>query len=252
MSATEQTLDEPSTEHTGENAMLSHGETVFMQTAQTEIQNPKSTASMTTRIMLDCGSQRTYITQALVNKLGLKKEHDKERRVYTFGGEEAKVLKTQVTTVNLKLKNGQYMRLQANMVPVISGHVRRSALNAENMNNLRELANSLNLADCLPDGTETSQIDLLIGNDHYLDVVLQQRIEVQPGLYLCSKLGWILTWRTPSTIKDMIMPNMLILTQGSVYENTSTLCSVDSALAPVRELEDFWKVEAIGICDKET
>lgn len=38
--------------------------------------------------------------------------------------------------------------------------------------------------------TETSAVDLLIGNDFCLDFILPQKIEVQPGLSLLdSELG---------------------------------------------------------------
>ena len=54
--------------------------------------------------------------------------------------------------------------------------------------------NSLDLADTIPSESESTTIELLLGNDYYLDVVLQQRIEVQNGLYfLSSKHGWIST-----------------------------------------------------------
>lgn len=73
MSAMEQFNETSRTEQTGENVMLSHDEIVFVITAQTEVQNPKSTVSVSTSLLLDCGSQRTYITRSLVDKLGLKK-----------------------------------------------------------------------------------------------------------------------------------------------------------------------------------
>ena len=50
------------------------------------------------------------------------------------------------------------------------------------------------MADTIPTETESSEIELLIGNDYYLDIILSQKIEIQPGLYLlASKLGWIWT-----------------------------------------------------------
>ena len=53
------------------------------------------------------------------------------------------------------------------------------------------------MADSIPSQTESSTVELLIGSDYYLDIILSQKIEVQPGLYLlASKLGWKLTGRT--------------------------------------------------------
>ena len=56
---------------------------------------------------------------------------------------------------------------------------------------------SLDMADTIPSQTESSSVELLIGSDYYLDIILSKKIGVQPGLYLlASKLGWILTGRT--------------------------------------------------------
>ena len=65
--------------------MVLVGESVFMQTAMIEVKHPKTCASVTTRILLDWGSQRTYITQSLANKLGLKAARTEELKVVTFG-----------------------------------------------------------------------------------------------------------------------------------------------------------------------
>ena len=62
--------------------MVLVGESVFMQTAMIEVKHPKTSASVTTRILLDWGSQGTYITQSLANK---KAERTEELKVVTFG-----------------------------------------------------------------------------------------------------------------------------------------------------------------------
>ena len=41
-------------------------------------------------------------------------------------------------------------------------------------NQLEDLINSVDLADTLPSEWETSTIELLIGNDYYLDIVHQK------------------------------------------------------------------------------
>ncbi|XP_060608071.1 uncharacterized protein LOC132760172 [Ruditapes philippinarum] len=255
MSATEQINNISPMEQNEQNAMLSHGESVFMQTALTDIQNPTSNESVKTRILLDCGSQRTYITQSLADKLRLKKQYVEELHVFPFGSKDARVIKTHVTSINLKLRNGQKLCLKANIVPVISGSIHRKSLNKQVLKEFRDIAENLDLADTFPDKNETSQIELLIGNDHYLDIELQQKIEVQPGLYLmCSKLGWILTGRSYSELKEKEEPNMLILTHGSVNNSTinkGIFCGIDSCKNSIQDLEDFRNKEVIGICDKD-
>ena len=64
----------------------------------------------------------------------------------------------------------------------------------------------------------------LIGNDYYLDIILPQKIEIQPGLYMLgSKLGRILSGRTSETAENTAEPSMLILTYGTDVNRETTL-----------------------------
>ncbi|CAC5354890.1 unnamed protein product [Mytilus coruscus] len=77
--------------------------------------------------------------------------------------------------------------------------------------NVKYLCNNLQLADTLPSGLESSTIEILSGNDYYLDIILPQKIEIQQGLYLLgSKLGWILTRR--SQLSDEERENKMTMT----------------------------------------
>ena len=68
---------------------------------------------------------------------------------------------------------------------------------------LEHLVKSVELAISIPSENEYSTVELLIGNDFYLDLILSQKIEIQPGLYLIgSKLVWILTSRTTANSCD--------------------------------------------------
>ena len=57
-----------------ENVLVSSGEMVLMQTAKTEIKGQRNSKGEIVRILLDSGSQRTYVTEALADKLQLKRE----------------------------------------------------------------------------------------------------------------------------------------------------------------------------------
>ena len=86
------------------------------------------------------------------------------------------------------------MNINASVVPSITGSILRRPVQCKSLQNWEHLWNEENLADLFPIEKETTTIELLIGNDYYLDFILTQRVEEQPGLYmLASKLGWILT-----------------------------------------------------------
>lgn len=124
-------------------------------------------------------------------------------------------------------------------MPVISDSVQRKVMKFYPTENLEHLVKSLDMAHTIPTESESSSVELLIGNDYYLDIILSQKIEVQPGLYLLApKLGWILTGVNET--------NMLILTYGTNIINNSIFTNVDKAIPVKPDLEDFWNNEIIG------
>ncbi|MCG8033321.1 MAG: DUF1759 domain-containing protein, partial [Candidatus Thiodiazotropha taylori] len=237
-----------------ENVLISNGEVVLMQTATCKIENPANSKSETVRLILDSGSQRTYITEKLAEQLQLNKESEEEIKIVTFGSEQPKTIKTKRTTLCLKLKNGQYFQINANVVPVISGSVQRKTMKVNSSENFEHLVSSLDLADNIPNECESSSVELLVGNDYYLDIVLSQKIEVQPGLYfLASKLGWILTGRTNDPENNVNETAMLILTYGNDVTESGLYTNMDEVYPHKPDLEDFWNVESIGVLeDSET
>ena len=103
----------------------------------------------------------------------------------------------------------------------------------------------------MPTEIESSSIDLLIGNDYYLDLNLPQKVEIQQGLYMLgSKLGWILAGRTSESVKTTEEQSLLELTYGNKIErNTHVFTAVDKALPTKPNLEVFWHLERISILD---
>ena len=147
-----------------ENALISSREFVLMQTATTEVKNPDSTRSETIRLLLDSGSQRTYITENLAEKLKLKKTGEQEIKLATFGTGSPKVIQTASSEICLGHNNGKHLNLSANIVPTISGSIQRKSMKLSS-EHLEHLVKSVELADSIPSENESSTIELLIGND---------------------------------------------------------------------------------------
>ncbi|XP_053406426.1 uncharacterized protein LOC128559229 [Mercenaria mercenaria] len=220
-----------------------------MLTATTKAKAPDGEKFENVRIILDSGSRRTYVTEYLARRLGLKEEE--EIQLVTFGSKNTKIIKTRSTRLEIKSKDGKYMTLSANIIPSITGTIHRNQIKFHSPNKFAELTRNLSLADTIPTQNETIKIDLLIGNDFYLEIIRSEKIEVQPGLYLLSScLGWILTGRTqPKEQTKMNDINMFILTYGNNVTETSVFGSVDDALQTKPNIEDFWNMEVIGITD---
>lgn len=236
-----------------ENALLSSHEIVLMQTAYTRVRNPTNQSKQEVRILLDSGSQRTYITERLAKTLKLKKENEQEIRLVTFGSDKTKVIKTASTKVSIQLKDGKDMTITANIVPNITGVIQRKPVTISDRKRFDALVENLSLADTVPAEIESDTVDLLLGNDFYLDIILGHKIEVQQGLYLLSsKLGWILTGRTTDVDEDVNDVNMLILTYGNNISNTKVFTAVDNSVPTKPDLQDFWNIESIGIRESES
>ena len=112
----------------------------------------------------------------------------------------------------------------------------------------------LSLADTLPVIKETSTIALLIGNDYYLDIILPEKFELQPGLYLLeSKLGWIITGRTAEKSDENQEQSLLTWNYRTSTHSSIPVTALDQSLSVKPPLEDFWNLETIGIsepCEK--
>ena len=55
---------------------------------------------------------------------------------------------------------------------IISGIAQRKTLDISSMSEFGHLVKSIVLTDTLPTNCEITRVDLLLGNDYYLDIVL--------------------------------------------------------------------------------
>ena len=232
---------------TKEASMVAVGEQVIMQTATVELVNPLCESTERTRLLLDCGSQRSYITQELAERLKLKHIGKNYLTIYTFGTVKPKEIETPIVELGIHLKSGFVMNIKANVVPEVTGEIERAPISSME---IKAKLQTFDLADNLPPFLETTKIHLLIGNDYYTDIVSLKRVEITDSLHLLSsKIGWILTGRiqTNATKKDFA------LLSSSRNSSLDTLlfsedASIQSQIEP--KLDEFWKLDTIGI--KET
>ena len=146
----------------------------------------------------------------------------------------------------LLLKNGDMMRIQALVVPIICNPLTSQPIShtKETYDYLvdLELADSANAEDCL-------EVDALTGSDLYWSLVTG---EVRQGNYgpmaIYMKLGWVLSGPTSGLATSV---NLSTYTTTHILITTGTVCTTGLEQALDEQLKKFWGLETLGIVNGE-
>ncbi|UYV81532.1 hypothetical protein LAZ67_20001463 [Cordylochernes scorpioides] len=214
---------------------------VYLQTLIVKISGPKGKHNV--RVLLDCGSQRSYISKRMVDALGLKRVQQVTLTHNLFGGGEIRQKKHNVYKVNVSSLNNEYMDdLKFLDQEVICGHISQ----VQDHTILNELkARGINLTD-ICQGEEIS-IHMLIGSDLLSSILTGGMQILQNGVVATeTKLGW--TVMGPAIGKDM-EDSCLIVTSFHVnsfdgkmlYEKYDTIFEEWEKERFIEEVEDKWE-----------
>ncbi|XP_059056091.1 uncharacterized protein LOC131849970 [Achroia grisella] len=218
----------------------------FLQTAVAQVQNvEKESVIAPCRVILDSGSQRTYITKELAKRLNLPELEKNNLSVFTFGADRPTEIDSPVVIFRIITRTNVYKILYANVVPHITNSV--STLP-------REMAESV-LGSVVPSNTILADdnslgdnIDLLIGNDYYFTFIDGEKRKVTQDLYLInSAFGWIFSGRY-STSERHLPDKLSVLTyfQSGIEFNSFYVPDL-----PLKsdDMKRLWDLESIGIMD---
>lgn len=139
---------------------------------------------------MDTGSQLTYVTEEIVKQLQLNPSARETYVVFTFGSSKPKQISTPLVALHffdLKLNNGSNLTITASVVPKISGEILRSPLDNASIKTLK----GCKLADTPPLQDESSEIGILMGSDHYGEILMSGKVEIDKGLYLLESKTWM-------------------------------------------------------------
>ena len=186
---------------------------------------------VTIRVLLDSGSQRSYIRKNIAESLGLQGPSE-VLSVATLGGEISESKKFQKVRFTLSPIRGhptEAAEMEALTLSKICNPLGPVKLNLLNNPHLQ----GLTLADSYP--RNSVQVDVLIGADHYYSFVtgICKRGKNPESLVAVeSHFGWILTGPVDSYSKHT--SSMLTMTENN--EITTSL-------------RRFWELESIGITE---
>ena len=120
------------------------------------------------RIILDSGSQRTYLTNNLKNILQLPTLEKKQVSIKTFGSAVERLESVEVVALGVELKGEPDLALSAFTLPLICQPLQGQPVEQVVKNN--PCLSGLKLADFCTEG-ETLGVDILVGSDYYWKLV---------------------------------------------------------------------------------
>ena len=212
---------------------------VFLQTAQTEVSNPMNPQLVAkVRVILDNGSQRSYITYRVKEMIDLMPENTQCLSIATFGVDKTENRICEAVTLVMKMKHGLDQKIVAFVVPHICEPIAPQPLNVciKDCEHLSQLE----FADSYDDSP--LKIDILIGSDYYWDLMMG---EIQRGntgpVAINTRLGWVLSGPGSPPLADLSTTSLITvhtLTVGTESFNDHNLTN---------QLRSFWELESLGI-----
>ena len=228
--------DAPVTSTTATTGVKSNSK-ILLQTARAYVSSEDGSKLLPVRVLMDGGSQRSYITNSLKTKLSLTPLRKESLNLNTFGEEQYKRKQCDLVKVNMQGQDGTDIEIYALSSPMICSPP-STAIDISGYPHLQEL----HLSEFSQD-TPVDHIDILIGSDHYWDVVTGDISRERDGpVAIDSKFGWLLSG--PLKRKENS-----VITNLAIHEVASTaLCSNNNELQA--NLHRFWEVESIGILER--
>ena len=208
---------------------------VLLQTALAEVCNPSNPSFMRrVRIVLDNGSQRSYLTQWIREKLALGTMSTQQLSIAAFGSRQAQAKPCDVVRVKIKTRSQRELELDLFVVPHICDPL--IAQPASTCFREHSHLSHLNLADDSVDGAPR-EIDMLIGSNSYWSIVTGEILRGSGGpIAVNTRLRWVLSG--PVELAGLMTVNIV---SAHTLRIDSTEEDIDATL------KAFWELESLGI-----
>ena len=219
-------------------------QSVFLQTAHAVLHNPANPrVSLEVRLLLDSGSQKSYISDRARDLLRLDTIEEQSLSIATFGSFRGNTKVCPIVNVGMYLRGYPSMPVSLHVVPMICEPLVGQSVAASIESNPHLVG--LELADCSTSDS-IMPVDVLIGSDYYWALVTGSVCRGASGpTAVHTKLGWVLSG--PSSCGD---PG-----QSAATLSVTHMLHVETALESPHSLDEqlraFWELEALGIEDRE-
>ena len=166
-----------------------------------------------TNIIFDEGSQRSFISKGLANCLQVQPHRTEHLSISTFGAQTSHTSQFEAGVIHLHTISGKQIPITVLIVPTVAVPI--CNINHNSLSNFSHLT-GLHLAHPVP-SSEQFTISLLIGADHYWDVVEDHIIRGNGPTAVKSKLGYLLSGpmntATPQTTSTAFHVNALSISE---------------------------------------
>ena len=221
-----------SVSHTGvSNASVNTRQRVLLQSARVTARGQRGFTEAT--VLFDTGSDRSYVSSELVNKINPEWVGSQQVAYAAFGcNKPGKSALRNVFQVHLQGSNGAGQSLFATEVPVICTPIFRPEVQHEVLESLGDFS----WADNYETG-EQVKVDILIGMDSYWKFMKPTVVSIPDGLSAQETVfGWVVSGslRESSQSREVVSHQLLCLND-----------------IPEASLRSFWELESIGIVQGE-
>ena len=148
---------------------------------------------MKARLILDSGSQRTYVSARLREHLNLPAESSQRISIQTFGSNKENRQCVDVVQLCVATGQGEGVELSAFVVPIICDPLRSQSISEATHRHAH--LRGLELAD-YGTGEDDVEVDILVGSDQYWSLVSGRVVWEEHG-----PTGWVLSGPIPERIQ---------------------------------------------------
>ena len=211
---------------------------ILLQTALVEVFNPCDPSLMLKlRVIMDSGSQRSYLTQRAKDSLALVTSETQCLSIAAFRSTRGDPKSCEVVRVAIRTRSGHEQEFKLFVVPYICDPLTAQSVNL--CSRMYSHLSQLDLADTHHSGTPM-EVDMLIGSDLYWDLVTGETIRGRGGpVAINTKLGWVLSG--PAEADGQQNPTVSLITTHTLHVNAVGDEEPDAVL------RSFWELESLGV-----
>ena len=219
---------------------------VLLQTARGIVQNPQKPQSLVEiRLLLDSGSQKSYLTERAQQLLGLESSGEQLLSIATFGSRKEQTKVCPIVDVRMCLKGYPPILLSLYVVPTICEPLVSQPITACIQQS--KAFSGLDLANH-SDGEGSLQVDMLIGSDYYWEIVTGSTCKIDGGpTAVHTKLGWVLSG--PTSARGLVNCSVNLTTTHVHVLRVDAQPQEPKTLD--EQLRSFWELESLGIQPEE-